>query len=679
MATQTYSLNCTGMALVDSTYPSRNVSGQSSYVLTETTDSESYRLYVKYDDIPDNIKSYKVNSVSLTLYTTAGYGRFVYMYAPTRDFDVGTITYNTRTGGKKIGTYQYMIYDDESTWPKYYSETAVEKSQDAALVLKYTGVYFTLREAGVDGSATISSTLQNGTTPTLTISYDDSVVISPSINITNAVTSGYVNPRTANTFEWELVSSSSYARVAPFEQQSATLNWRIGNSGAWNTISPSSATDTTITIPANTFPAASTIQWLITAMVDGNMISSSTYTVNTTAAAMVSTPVSPIDTIEDNSASITFSWTSTASDGQAQSGAQLQYSSDGGSTWSTLASVGDSSTSIPVAGGTLPSGAILWRVRGRNVDNTYGSWSSPVSFVSYGAPAAPVVTATAESFTTITWQATSQEAYRIYIDGNLLGPFFGSEKTYSPEEYLEQGTHLVGVAVQNSFGLWSAVGTASITITVPSSYLILRPTITSSKFRTDAVINWYIYFADSTTALYIYRDEKRIAEITPTSTGSYTDRFVLGTHTYTVVQRRSNYAVVSDGVSGTMKSCTTRIAPLSGGEWIELELSENSNRTEDFAFSKYVSMRHFSGSEWPVAEIGFASDESCSYTVSFSDLNAAKTFEQLRGQAVIIKSRGGQVMVGVLSDLQKSMQEFYITYQFVIQRMHWRDYVNETN
>ena len=62
--------------------------------------------------------------------------------------------------------------------------------------------------------------------------------------------------------------------------------------------------------------------------------------------------------------------------------------------------------------------------------------------------------------------------------------------------------------------------------------------------------------------------------------------------------------------------------------------------------------------------------------MSFADLPSAKAFEALRGQAVVLKSRGGNVMIGILSTLSKRMTEFYIAFVFTLQRMHWRDWID---
>ena len=104
--------------------------------------------------------------------------------------------------------------------------------------------------------------------------------------------------------------------------------------------------------------------------------------------------------------------------------------------------------------------------------------------------------------------------------------------------------------------------------------------------------------------------------------------------------------------------------------------SENSNREEAFIWTQAVSMRHFAGAEYPVAEQSPFADQSGSYDAAFKDLPSAKAFEALRGQAVVLKSRGGNVMIGILSSLSKRMTEFYIAFTFSLQRMHWRDFID---
>lgn len=80
--------------------------------------------------------------------------------------------------------------------------------------------------------------------------------------------------------------------------------------------------------------------------------------------------------------------------------------------------------------------------------------------------------------------------------------------------------------------------------------------------------------------------------------------------------------------------------------------------------------RHFEGAEYPVVETSDFSDRYANYTVAFTGRKCAEAFEALRGKTVIIKSRAREMMVGVLTEFEKRVGNFYITYQFSIRQIH---------
>lgn len=480
-------------------------------------------------------------------------------------------------------------------------------------------------------------------------------------------TSGYYSGNVARTFSWKFEKVGPYSCYGDWTQASAVFHWRNGTSGAWNDI-PATGSTQSVTIPANTFPLSNTLQWYVSAVDNvGTASDSPVYTISTADSLATASPIAPIGTVEDGSDDIVFTWQENNDTGTTPTGADLQYSQDG-TTWTALAHVDGAATSYTVPGDSLPPGTVLWQVRAYNADGVAGNWSEAASFVSVTAPPAPTVAATAVPFSAVSWQATGQQAFRITVDSTVYGPYFGTFKTWTVPDFLAGGEHTITVEVQGVYGLWSQPGSASFTVqNQPGDAVTL-----SGEFERDGVLSWVT--ASQTADFLIYRDGVQIGH---TSAPSFIDRIALGEHSYQVINRLpdGNYTA-SNIVTGTMLSCVAAIAPLTGGSWIELTLSENSNREESFVWTQAVSMRHFAGAEYPVAEQSPFADLSGSYDVSFADLPSAKAFEALRGQAVILKSRGGNVMIGILSTLSKRMTEFYIAFTFSLQRMHWRDFID---
>lgn len=504
--------------------------------------------------------------------------------------------------------------------------------------------------------------------PGMGIQIDDEVIVTSKITATGK-TSGYYSNKIAQTFSWFFDKYGSYYCIGDWTQVSAVFHWRSGTSGSWNDIPISGATQS-VTIPANTFPIG-TIQWYVSGVDNvGTASDSEIYTITTADSPMVATPLAPIGTVEDGSGDIVFSWQEANDTGTTPTGADLQYSQDG-STWTAFGHVDGAVTTYTAPGGTLPAGAVMWRVRAYNTDGVAGAWSEAVSFVSVAAPPAPTVSAAAVPFTTVTWQSSGQQAYRITVDGVVYGPFFGTDKNYALKDYLRDGDHTISVEIQGIYGLWSQPG--AITITVANS-----PgdgiTLTGS-FDRDAALRWETESA--TMDFLVYRDGKQIGA---TATNSFSDRFVLGSHSYQVINRLANgNYTASNVVTGVMRSCTTAIAPFNGGSWQELNLSENSYSEQRFSWTKVSSLRHVTGAVYPVLEISEYENAAGSYDVSFPDVESANAFLALRGQIVILKSRGGNVVIGALTQIEKANKDFYISFAFTIQRIDWEDYVDAQN
>ena len=119
------------------------------------------------------------------------------------------------------------------------------------------------------------------------------------------------------------------------------------------------------------------------------------------------------------------------------------------------------------------------------------------------------------------------------------------------------------------------------------------------------------------------------------------------------------------------------IAAFGSGDWIELKLTEQRNTAQRYDYARTHSLRHVSGAAFPVLEISPYEDETASFDTAFLSNEDLRRFEDLRGRVVMIKARGGQLIVGALTNLQKTVGDFYITYSFTLQRIHWEDFVDD--
>ena len=424
----------------------------------------------------------------------------------------------------------------------------------------------------------------------------------------------------------------------------------------------------TVVIPANTFPGA-VIYYQIRAYNQDGVASdwSSEAYFTTIDAPSVSKPISPSGTMEDTDSGLLFRWSTSSTSGSAPTGADLRYSYDG-TAWLELGHT-DGTTQLAVSGGIIHAGTVQWQVRSYNRNGTPGAWSAPATFVARAAPRILEVTADGKPFSVITWQATDQQCYKIEIDESILyGPFFGEEKMFRLPDYLDDGVHTVKVHVQNEMNIWSKPGELNFTVlNVPGGALYL-----SGDFDLDAELFW----EDETDGsdYLVFRDGTLIGE---SAHKRFNDRVVLGEHSYYVVKRFADgYFSRSNEVECTLSTGMTQVALLAGGEWMPLEKSENAKQTQRFTRSRSVSYHHFSGDKNPTPEIGDEETLVAEYDAAwFYTEEGSKKLRDLLGQALIIKSRGDEVVIGVLEAYTKVNRKHFRGYAFSIHQMEWKDYV----
>lgn len=468
----------------------------------------------------------------------------------------------------------------------------------------------------------------------------------------------YINETRANLFVW----------TASGPQTKADLQWSQDGS-TWADLATVNSSALQYSVPANTFPGQKTLYWRVRSYNTDNAAGpwSSAASFSTTDTQPIATPLSPADSIEDGSKEIAFEWSVTNASGEPQSSSELQYSVDA-INWNALGTAQGTAVRFDVTPGSLAAGKVYWRVRSSNRQGAFGPWSASASFQCMAAPPAPNLSVTPVPFAIISWQSVGQQAYRVTIDGTVYGPFWGGANEFASPVFLQDGEHTASVEVQGIYGFWSDPGEISFSVqNNPGDPIELN--ITPSI---DALLEWRS--TGDYDSFTVYRDGNPIAK---TEVSVFTDRFVLGYHSYYVVHQLAdgNYSK-SNTVSVELTVDMSYIAAASSGAWLPLRLSENSASAQNFTFSRSCSLRHVTGATYPVAEIAQFQDLSGSYDVAFTDLTSAKAFEALFGQLVIVKSRGNSVVIGPLVTLNKTHNDFYINYSFTVQQIEWEDYVN---
>lgn len=669
MAEQTLTLNMTQAAYVTSFAP--DITGPLN-AGDDVQISGTGRLALRFASIPAELKYKRLVSVSVV--NVHMWDSSYMRLAAIASFSKNTLTWNTM---RVIGS----AYDISGSFRglRLYS---VEPKKDIAAkeFLQYSCLYLQPRSETSRYDATLERYVGTQTSPykllyeappQIEIIYDDGPDITSKIWPTGAY-SGHIDSEKPFKYSWDFVPvTSSVVCTGDFEQASATFYWKVSG-GSYTAIQPSD-NNKYVVIPAGTFPQGENISYYIEGT-DTNGTTSTYYgSFNTIDATAVASAISPINTVEDGSAPITFRWSLANAYGNDPSLVELLWklATEDDQSWRTILSTAEPLTEFTAAGGTFQAGEIQWKVRAYNLDNVMGP-ESQASFICVAAPAVPDgITADSVPFATIQWQCEGQQAYQILIDGVDYGVKFGTDKIFRVEDPLEDGQHTVEIRAQGVYGLWSKPGALIFTTTnTPESAVVLH-----GEAGADADLSWVTEAASQN--FYIYRDGVKIGH---TDKSIYYDRLALGLHTYYVLNRLpdGNYTRSND-VTLTISTDSVLVAEFPPQAWLKIDLSENSDFQQGFQYRKTMSLRHVYGAAYPVLENSSFEDANGSFDTAFLEPETAKAFEALKGKLICIKGRKGTIFVGAMATMNKTVRSFYTSYTFTLNRVHWEDYIDDAN
>lgn len=643
---------------------------EESYSLGWSESNNEYQVAFKLASFPSEYanKALRGFTFSITSYPYTSIDTLCQLWT-LGAYSPSTLSWNTRPTPTQV-IYRYITTFSSGTGRTFTFDGSTD-SAGALLLARASGVLFASLAQNYAMRLYMPAASAAANRPTLTFIVDDAVTVDSQVVQKNCPTGGHVDRNSDVTFSW-IYEASGNVCAGDFTQSIASVYWKLHSDTNYTRVQASGSTQS-VTIPAGTFPAGK-IDWYIHAKdTNGHFSTSPVYSFSTSDATTYAYPVSPVGEIVDGSAPIAFTVRHENAYGSAATRTGIVWSTDG-STWTSLGAVTGSGDTLSVEGGTFPSGTIYWKARSNNLDGVTGPYSSPVSFICYAAPDPPAVNATDVPWSTISWVSSDQQAFRVTVDGKSYGTVFGTAKKFTLPEPLEPGDHVAQVEVQNIYGLWSAPGETGFTVTNYDGPAYVTLSADFGAYQTT--LSW------STTAasrdFYIYRDGVLVAR---TNQLSWSDRESAGTHSYFIRDRLTNSSpkgryIQSNTVTGGHDITETVIGPLSDGLWLSLRLSPMSSSEQTFSFSRTYAARHVAGSVYPVLELSPFEDESASFMTAFTDWADVQSFEALRGQIVVVKSRGNNVIIGLLAQVEKVVGDFYTTFSFTIQRIHREEFVD---
>lgn len=490
----------------------------------------------------------------------------------------------------------------------------------------------------------------------------------------------YWNPHQPITFYWatvglEMYPYTGYTHAVQYASGYTTIAWKIGHDGEVNEIPVPTFGAIQYSVPANTFPAVDELYYQIRGTDATGVESTPEIWIEfTTAAGKVnSVAIAPVNTVESYNQAITFEWAFSSDSVANPSRYELVWREYGAAQWTVLHTSTEPETTFTAPPYTFPVGQIEWAVFAYNADDIVGDYVSS-SFIAYGAPEAPYITATGVPFTQITWQSTGQQAFEVEINDETYGPYFGEDKLFEPPDKLADGNYTIRVRIAGQYFLWSDWGDTSITVENSSVYGVYL----SGSASVDAHLSWE---TDAETGdFYVYRDGVLIAR-TPEYT--FDDRLANGTHDYQVLNRLpdGNYCISQEISVGTNCPGTYITAANGNNAWIFLQYSTVENNELQFTDSADSAFYSYSGSRYPHGFTSIYRDSQVTLSTAFkdSDREYAEAFENLLGEPVILKHKDDPVFVGVINSWTKQVPKWpWKSYACNIQRVEWEDFIDGT-
>lgn len=377
------------------------------------------------------------------------------------------------------------------------------------------------------------------------------------------------------------------------------------------------------------------------------------YTYTDGAAPSVVSNLMPSGTTILSTATNRFSWSFYQESGEPQTHYDLQYSTDEGTTWTTIANkVASSNKYRDVPAGTLPDGIIMWRVRTWTVSGTIASDWARAQVIVKTNPGTSTVSCDGKPRPTVTWTSTGQKAYQVRIGDHDSGAIFGAETSYKSPYYFADGVYSVTVRVQSSNGVW-AEWTEPIYVQITNTGSGNVSLIVSQQ-GASVRLSWSA--SETCVSYLVYRNNVPIAQ---TIQQQYTDHYSNGLTRYKVlgILASGDYISSEEIVIPVYMPCDV-ISAINPVSWIYLRLTPDiPSRSYDATADVYY--KKFAGREKPVPVTANHKTKTFRAVYASKTIGQLEAVEALLGKTVIIKTAKGKRMFGCVNRVGYDEESIY--------------------
>lgn len=365
------------------------------------------------------------------------------------------------------------------------------------------------------------------------------------------------------------------------------------------------------------------------------------------------------DSVQIANAGIVIAWDLVGGDYLSMpSGYDMLISYDGGAIWQTaVENISGSATSYTIPAETIHSGAVLWRLRQKFVNNTLvqptiGAGARSRFTARYN-PTAASVTCDNLPQPTVSWTSSEQKSYQVRFGDYDSGAVYSSAKSHTVPRFFADGNYPVQVRTQVASGEWSDWSETiyvAITNTPPDDAI----TLTAERDGNAVKLVWYCMYNATYVQYIVYRNGVPIHKTDGgKNMAGFVDNLAVGESAYFVrgITATKNY-YQSETKTVDATPTTDLLYDVEAGTYIRLRYTVSSPTTVTYSRQIGVSYQYFAGRAEPVAIVNGRIERSTTQTYGSRTRELADRIDDMAGRTVLFRDTRGGGIYGVIEQVQ---------------------------
>lgn len=390
------------------------------------------------------------------------------------------------------------------------------------------------------------------------------------------------------------------------------------------------------------------------------------------------------DSVQIANAGIVIAWDLVGGDYLSMpSGYDMLISYDGGAIWQTaVENISGSATSYTIPAETIHSGAVLWRLRQKFVNNTLvqptiGAGARSRFTARYN-PTAAAVTCDNLPQPTVSWTSSEQKSYQVRFGDYDSGAVYSVAKSHTVPRFFADGNYPVQVRTQVASGEWSNwsdVIYVAITNTPPDDAI----TLNAERDGNAVKLVWYCMYNATYVQYIVYRNGVPIYKTDGgKNIAGFVDNLAIGKSAYFVrgiTDTKNYYQSETKTVDAT--PATDLLYDVDAGTYIRLRYTVSAPTTVTYSRQIGVSYQYFAGRAEPVAIVNGRIERSTTQTYGSRTRDLADKIDAMTGRTVLFRDTRGGGIYGVIEQVQTAHGKIH-SVTFTVREVYHNERVEYT-